>query len=58
MENRVYKSMAILAVVIYMIIVFKEIDGAKNFLEMIKVLVKNTICIGAGYFAFYIGDKN
>lgn len=58
MENRVYKSMAILAVVIYMIIVFKEIDGAKNFLEMIKVLIKNIACIGAACFVFYIGDKN
>ena len=50
--------MAILATVIYMIIVFKEIDKARNFLELIKVLIKNTACIGAGYFVFYIGDKN
>nr|DAQ19963.1 MAG TPA: hypothetical protein [Caudoviricetes sp.] len=58
MENRVYKSMAILATVIYMIILFKEIDKARNFLELIKVLIKNIVCIGAGYFVFYIGDKN
>ena len=58
MENRVYKSMAILATVIYMIILFKEIDKARNFLELIKVLIKNIVCIGAGYFIFYIGDKN
>ena len=58
MENRVYKSMAILAMVIYMIIVFKEIDKARNFLELIKVLIKNIVCIGAGCFVFYIGDKN
>ena len=58
MENRVYKSMAILAMVICMIIVFKEIDKAKNFLELIKVLVKNAICIGGGYFVFAIVDKN
>ena len=58
MENRVYKSMAILATVIYMIIVLKEIDNARNFLELIKVLVKNAICIGAGCFVFAIGDKN
>ena len=50
--------MAILAAVIYMIIVFKEIDKARNFLELIKVLIKNTACIEAGYFVFYIGDKN
>lgn len=58
MENRVYKSMAILATVIYMIILFKEIDKARNFLELIKGLIKNIVCIGAGYFVFYIGDKN
>ena len=58
MENRVYKSMAILATVIYMIILFKGIDKARNFLELIKVLIKNIVCIGAGYFVFYIGDKN
>lgn len=58
MENRVYKSMAILAMVIYMIIVFKEIDKVRNFLELIKVLIKNITCIGAGCFVFYIGDKN
>ena len=50
--------MAILATVIYMIILFKEIDKARNFLELIKVLIKNIVCIGAGYFVFYIGDKN
>ena len=58
MENRVYKSMAILATIIYMIIVFKEIDKARNFLELIKVLIKNIECIGVGCFVFYIGDKN
>lgn len=58
MENRVYKFMAILAMVICMIIVFKEIDKARNFLELIKVLVKNAICIGGGCFVFAIGDKN
>nr|DAI53955.1 MAG TPA: hypothetical protein [Caudoviricetes sp.] len=58
MENRVYKSMAILAMIIYMIIVFKEIDKARNFLELIKALIKNIACIGVGCFVFYIGDKN
>ncbi|WP_304178770.1 hypothetical protein [Leptotrichia trevisanii] len=58
MQDRVYKFAGMLAAILYMIIVFKEIDGAKNFLELIKVLVKNAICIGAGCFVFAIGDKN
>lgn len=58
MWDRVYKFVGILAVILYMIIVLKEIDGVKNFLELIKVLIKNMIVIGAGYFVFAIGDEN
>ena len=58
MRDRVYKFVGTLAVILYTIIILKDVEGSKNFLELIKVLIKNMIVIGAGCFAFAIGDKN
>ncbi len=49
MSKRIAKFLIFAILIIYVMYISYKIDNAKNFLELVKVIIKNTLSITAGY---------
>ena len=49
MGKRTAKFIMYAILIIYVMYISHKIDNAKNFLELVKVIIKNTLSITAGY---------
>lgn len=56
MGKRTAKFIMYAILIIYVMYISYKIDNAKNFLELAKVIIKNTLSITAGYIIIKIKE--
>lgn len=56
MSKRIAKFLISAILIIFVMIIYYKIDTAKNFLELAKVIVKNTLSITVGYILVKIKE--
>ena len=54
MGKRTAKFIMYAILIIYVMYISYKIDNAKNFLELVKVIIKNTLSVTAGYILIKI----
>ena len=56
MSKRIAKFLISAILIILAMSIYYKIDNAKNFLELVKVIIKNTLSITAGYILIKIKE--
>lgn len=56
MSKRIAKFLISAILIIFVMMIYYKIDTAKNFLELAKVIVKNTLSITVGYILVKIKE--
>jgi hypothetical protein len=56
MNKRIAKFIMYAIIIIYAMYISYKIDNAKNFLELAKVIIKNTLSVTAGYILIKIKE--
>ena len=56
MSKRIAKFLISAILIILAMNIYYKIDTAKNFLELVKVIIKNTLSITAGYILVKIKE--
>ena len=56
MSKRIAKFLISAILIILAMSIYYKIDTAKNFLELVKVIIKNTLSITAGYILIKIKE--
>lgn len=56
MSKRTAKFIMYAIIIIYAMYISYKIDNAKNFLELTKVIIKNTLSVTAGYILIKIKE--
>ena len=56
MSKRIAKFLIFAILIIYVMYISYQIDNAKNFLELVKVIIKNTLSITVGYILVKIKE--
>lgn len=56
MGKRTAKFIMYAILIIYVMYISYKIDNAKNFLELAKVIIKNTLSVTAGYILIKIKE--
>lgn len=56
MSKRIAKFLIFAILIIYVMYISYKIDNAKNFLELVKVIIKNTLSIIVGYILVKIKE--
>ena len=56
MSKRKAKFLISTILIIFVMIIYYKIDTAKNFLELAKVIIKNTLSITVGYILVKIKE--
>lgn len=56
MGKRTAKFIMYAILIIFVMYISYKIDNAKNFLELVKVIIKNTLSITAGYILIKIKE--
>ena len=56
MSTRIAKFLIFAILIIYVMYISYKIDNAKNFLELVKVIIKNTLSITVGYILVKIKE--
>nr|DAX76297.1 MAG TPA: hypothetical protein [Caudoviricetes sp.] len=56
MSKRIAKFLIFAILIIYVMYISYKIDNAKNFLELVKVIIKNTLSITVGYILVKIKE--
>lgn len=56
MSKRIAKFLISAILIIYVMYISYKIDNAKNFLELVKVIIKNTLSITVGYILVKIKE--
>ena len=56
MNKRIAKFFIFAILIIYVMYISYKIDNAKNFLELVKVIIKSTLSITVGYILVKIKE--
>lgn len=56
MSKRTAKFIMYAIIITYVMYISYKIDNAKNFLELVKVVIKNTLSVTAGYILIKIKE--
>lgn len=56
MTRKTSKFIMYTILIIFVMYIIYKIDNAKNFLELVKVIIKNTLSVTAGYILIKIKE--